>query len=368
MGIIVPTFSLFATELGASFALVGILTGMSGIASIFAAVPIGIFSDRWGRKNIILAGMIFFALTTFLYTVVPDPVLLIPIRILASFGLVGVFMVGIAYVGDVAAPDERGIALGLYSTGMALGFTMGPLIGGLIAERYGYNVTYRLASGIAVVGFVVAAIWLRAKSASSKSVERERSSHGSTFAQRFGLMLRDPKMLGASLANLGNNIAFTTIFSFLPLYAASLSIGDAAIGTMFALRGLASTASRIPTGMLTNRLSGRLLMIAGLCLAAAGLLVLGGTISPSILTLILIGDGIAYGLFLTAGQSHITQLCSEEDRGSAVGLYTMTGSIGGAVGPIVLGIVADWIGLGNVFWSAALLTLSTAAALKYLHR
>ena len=368
MGIIVPTFSLFATEIGASLALVGILTGMSGIASIFASVPIGILSDKWGRKRVIMAGMLFFALTTFLYTVVPNPTLLIPIRILARFGLIGVFMVGIAYVGDVATPEDRGIALGLYSTGMALGFTLGPLIGGVIAERYGYNVTYRLAAVVALVGFVVAAIWLQEKSKTPQAIDAHSAEQRVPLARRIGLMFRDPQMLGASLANLGNNIAFTTIFSFLPLYAVSLSIGDAAIGTMFAMRGLASTLSRIPTGMLTSHLSSRLLMMFGLCLAAVGLFVLSGVQSPGMLIVILIGDGIAYGLFLTAGQSHITELSAEEDRGSAVGLYTMAGSIGGAVGPIAMGVVAEWFGLGSVFWSSALLTLATTVAFKYLNR
>ena len=273
MGIIVPTFSLFATNMGASLALVGTLTGMSGIASIFASVPLGILSDRLGRKRVISAGMLFFALSSFLYTLVPDPVLLIPVRILASFGLVGVFMVGVAYVGDVSDGNERGLALGLYSTAMALGFTIGPFLGGMLAQRYGYNATYRFSALVALIGFLVAAVWIESDSGKTGSsnghAEKERRSQPKANRQqslitRFRAMVQNPKMGAASLANLGNNVAFTTIFSFVPLYAASLSIGDAAIGSMFALRGLASTASRIPTGMLTSRIPSRLLMIWGL--------------------------------------------------------------------------------------------------------
>ena len=81
-GIVVPTFSLYATSLDASLALVGALTGMAGFTSIFASLPIGILSDAQGRKSIIVGGMFLFALSSFLYTIVPNPLLLFPIRIL----------------------------------------------------------------------------------------------------------------------------------------------------------------------------------------------------------------------------------------------------------------------------------------------
>lgn len=364
MGIIVPTFSLFATNLGASLALVGTLTGMSGIASIFASVPMGILSDRLGRKRVICVGMLFFALSSFLYTVIPDPLWLIPVRILASFGLLGVFMVGVAYVGDVADGPDRGLALGLYSTGMALGFTIGPFVGGMIIERFGYNVTYQLAALISLIGFVIAQSWIQDDSA--HAAPRAEPQAATSFGSRLRLMLQDPKMGAACLAYLGNNVAFTTIFSFLPIYAASLTIGEAAIGSMFAMRGIASTLARIPTGMLTARIPSRVLMIAGLSLAALGLVLLTGSTSATTLTLILIADGIAYGLFLTAGQSHITELSSAADRGSAVGIYTMAGSIGGALGPIAMGVVAELFGLPAVFWISAIIALVTALLLKIL--
>lgn len=365
MGIIVPTFSLFATNLGASLALVGTLTGMSGIASIFASVPVGVLSDKLGRKRVISAGMLFFALSSFLYTVVPDPVLLIPVRILASFGLVGVFMVGVAYVGDVVDGPDRGVALGLYSTGMALGFTIGPFLGGIIAERFGYNITYQFAALISLIGFIVALRWIT-NDATPTAKPKEPDSKQPSFLTRLRGMVQNPKMGAACLAYLGNNVAFTTIFSFVPLYAASLLIGESIIGSMFAVRGIASTLSRIPTGLLTARISGRVLMIAGLGLAALGLILLTRTTSIWGITLILIADGIAYGLFLTAGQSHITNLSSATDRGSAVGIYTMAGSIGGALGPIAMGVIAELFGLPAVFWLSAAIAIATALVLKIM--
>ena len=142
-GITIPTFSLYAVSLGASLALVGILTGAGGLTSIFASVPVGALSDARGRKVILSTGILIFSLTAFLYTIAPTPILLLPARILASLGLVSVFMVGIAYVGDRVSRQERGLAVGLYTTAMGLGFTVGPALGGFVSAKYGYRASYR---------------------------------------------------------------------------------------------------------------------------------------------------------------------------------------------------------------------------------
>lgn len=354
MGIIVPTFSLFATNLGASLAMVGALTGTAGLTSIVIAVPTGVLSDQRGRKVIIVAGMALFALSSLLYTLVPTPLLLFPVRVLGSLGLAFVFMVGVAYIGDVTTPSERGIALGLYSTAMALGFTLGPALGGVVAERYGYAASYRLAALFALIGLAVALRGLTG--------DQPRAIHGrqtaqsaprASFTTKLRLMASHSAMLAASLANLGNNIVFTTVFSFVPLYAASLGIGEATLGTMFALRGLASAASRIPTGLLAERISGRLLMIGGLGLAVVTMCTLALSSTSLLLTVLLIADGIGYGLFLTAGQTHVTGLATDEARGRAMGIYTMAGSIGSAAGPFLMGALAEWFGLSVVFPVAA---------------
>ena len=94
-------------------------------------------------------------------------------------------------------------------------------------------------------------------------------------------MSADPGLLGTSVANLGNNVVFTTIFSFLPLYAAGLSVGDAALGGMFAGRALASTIARLPTGLLSMHVRNRYLMMTALGGSALILLAISQTGSPA---------------------------------------------------------------------------------------
>lgn len=362
-GIVVPTFSLYAASLGASLALIGLLTSFNGLTSIFASVPIGLLSDLRGRKQVLSGGMLLFALSSALYTMVPNPWFLIPVRVMGSLGMIAVFMVGVAYVGDVVAKEDRGLAVGLYSTAMGLGFTVGPAVGGLLAERYGYHAGFWLAAGVSLIGFVVA-VWGLAP--------KQRHPTAGTpvttvpMITRLRLMVQEPNLLAASLANLANNVVFTTVFSFIPLFAASVAMGQAAIGSMFAGRALASTLTRLPTGLLTTRISSKYLMMASLIVAGITLLVVAEVQNPAVLAFLMLIDGITYGMYLTAGQSYITENSADMDRGTAVGVYNTAGSIGGTIGPFALGILASVLGLAAVFRVTAVVAFAGAVLLWLL--
>ncbi len=362
-GMVTATFSRFATNLGASVALVGALTGFMALVSIFIALPLGLLSDRVGRRWVVAGGMLCFALSNVLYTLAPNPYWLFPVRILAAVAIFAVFMMGMAYLGDVVSDGERGLAVGLYSTSMGLGFTVGPALGGLLAEQYGYATAYRTAALLALVGCGVALWGLRRESKSTTTVSHQRPA----LLPQLRLLVRNPQLLAASSGALVNSLAFAVLFAFFPLYAAANDRSDVAIGTLLAGRALASTFTRIPTGLLATRLSNRLLMSVALLLTAVVHLTLFWPgLAPSWGALLMI-EVVAYGMFLVAGQSFMTKHAGPSERGAAIGLYGMASSIGGVVGPVVLGIVATWWGLPSVFALTALVLVVGVGLIGLLH-
>jgi len=358
-GIVSPTFSLYAKSLGVSVVVIGALGGVMGLTQILASVPIGMLSDAHGRKTVISAGLIFFAASSLLYTIVPNVYLLFPYRILAGLALIATFFVGMAHIGDIVTKQERGVAIGVYSTALALGFTVGPIIGGTLASAFGYAVSYYAAAAIALCGFALARFGLR----DSRASEKIKSPVVST-SSRLGLMLRNPNILVAGLANL----VFSTVFSgavtnFFPLYASSLSIGDALIGSMFALRAFLSMLTRLPTGLLTTRVASKIVMVTALALAMTAMFAIAFTTQTILLALFLALEGISFGMFLTSGQAFVIEHSTETDRGTAIGVYSMAGSIGGTVGPLIFGIVANIWNLASVFQVTGLLVMLGIVAL-----
>ena len=362
-GIVLPSFSLYAASIGASLTLIGVLSGVAGLTAILSSVPIGAISDARGRKNVISVGMLLFTASSFLYTIVPTPIFLVPVRVLAGLAMVSTFSIGIAYVGDVVTKHERGVAVGLYTTSMGLGFAVGPALGGLVAAAYGYQASYLVAALFSGAGFAIAR-WGLASPPLTELKTAGRS--GVSFAAKLQMMMGQTGLLAASLANLVNSVVFSTIFSFFPLFAASLALGEATLGLMFAIRALASTVVRLPTGLLATRFSNRLLMMIALSLDLVIVISIAYSATPFVLGLLLAGEGIAYGMFLTSGQSFVTGQYSEANRGTAIGVYNATGSIGMTAGPLILGIVAEWWGLIAVFQVTAVMVLAGIGAMAYI--
>jgi MFS family permease len=362
-GIISPTFSLYAKSLGASLALIGTLSAIVGLTRIISAVPIGGLSDARGRKNVLSAGMLLFSASSFLYALAPDPFWLFPARILAGLAAVSIFYIGVAYVGDIVAKSERGLAIGLYTTSMGTGFALGPAIGGTVAANWSYQASYQIAAVVALIGFIATRFLL-----TEPKREHDSASPTSTsFATKLKLLARDPNLLAASLANMLMSEVFGgVIVNFFPLYAATLSIGDAMIGYMFSLRTFTSAAARLPTGLLTVKFSTRTLMLTSLSLAMLMAFAISFTTTPLFLMICLAGEGLSFGMFLTSGQAFVTEHSSASDRGTAMAVYSTAGSIGATVGPLILGFIAEAWGLTAVFRFTAILVFIGVCALWYI--
>jgi MFS family permease len=353
-GIIAPNFALYATGIGATMALVGVLTAIEGLSRIFVSVPIGMLSDRHGRKPVLVAGMLLFGLAALGYTIVPNAFWLLPMKALVGVAMVSTFFMGMAYIGDTVASGDRGLTIGLYATFMGSGFALGSAIGGSTSARWGFEGSYYLAAGIAALGAGIAAWGLQSRSSRAQATTTGRQASGDAWA----LLTHSKPLLAASVANLCNNMWYSgLVASFFAVYADSLGISTAAIGSMFALRAVMSTAARLPTGLASGHLSARRLMVIALALAAAAIIGIQATSAAPLLTALLAVEGVAYGMFLTSGQAFVTHQFSDELRGTAVGVYSTAGGIGSTGGPFLLGLLAQIWGLKPVFWAMAILIM-----------
>ena len=250
-GILSPTFSLYAKQLGASLTLVGALSSTIGLTTLCASLPIGMLSDRIGRKIVLTTGMLLFSLAAMSFALAPNAYLLFPGRALTGVAMICTFYLGVAYVGDIVPPEDRGLALGLYSTSMGLGFAIGPLVGAAIAGRHGIAGSYLFASAVAFGGALIAALGLRRITLSrvAAAAQMRKMAWADT-----GQMLRNRRLLAGSLGNLLINVSFGgAVANFFPVYVAQLGAVQVAINSMFSIRAFGSTMTRLPTGALTSR-------------------------------------------------------------------------------------------------------------------
>src|SRR3954471_17872607 len=150
---IVPLLPFYATELGASATVVGLLVSAFSVAQLAVAPVWGRFSDRYGRRPAILAGLL---LTSCAYVIFgfagSVPVLLLS-RLVQGFGggTIGVVQ---AYVADASSPEERTKSLGWLSAVTSLGAVAGPAFGSAMISLGGKRAPGLAAAALA---FLVAA-------------------------------------------------------------------------------------------------------------------------------------------------------------------------------------------------------------------
>jgi len=119
----------------------------------------------------------------------------------------------------------------------------------------------------------------------------------------------------------------------------------------------AGAAGRVPMGPLSTRLPAHWTLAGVLVVEAAINLMISRTTSPLVLTMLLILEGIGFGVFLVSGQMAVASAAGRTNRGAAVGLFWMAGSLGDLFGPIALGVIAQEMGLIAVFQTVAVSVL-----------
>lgn len=135
--LVAPIFPLYVMDLGASYTLLGFIVSIYGAVQLLTQIPVGRLSDRIGRKRLILLGLISFTIMPPLYVHATNALVLIPIRIIGGVGASAVWPLAMAMIIDQASRGKRGSAMGLYNAVFYSGLAVGPLIGGVLYDRFG---------------------------------------------------------------------------------------------------------------------------------------------------------------------------------------------------------------------------------------
>jgi len=351
---VIPIFPGYARGVGASLSMLGSYGSVAAIAMLLLSLPLGRLSDRYGRRRMMVPGLILFIAVPLSYMVATSPIHLYPIRVALGLGIGLIFGNGFLLMSEVAEPGFRNVAQGLYMTSMGLGFTLGPLVGGFAAKLVGPSLSFKISSGFAVLGLILLLM-----------VREKKVEAGRTLEQTgLGELVRDPKILASGVANFVNSVMYNAVTLFFPVYGSDIGLDEAEVGIGLTSRGLASTAVRLPVGALTKRVKALNLMAAGLLLSAATLFTVSNSVGLVLVSVLMGVQGVAYGVYLTSGNVYVSEEAPRDHRATAMAVYSMFGNLGGILGPAALGVIAERMGAGGALrFSAAVAVLGVASAL-----
>lgn len=165
IGIIIPVLpkliqSLTGETLSDAALTGGLLYTTYAVVQFLFAPVLGEFSDRFGRKPILLIALFGLGLDYFIHAYSPTLGWLFFGRIVA--GMFGAsHSVAFAYVADISTKENKARNFGFMGAAFGLGFMLGPAVGGLVGDAYGVKAPFFLAGGLSLLNFVFGMIFVR---------------------------------------------------------------------------------------------------------------------------------------------------------------------------------------------------------------
>jgi len=317
----------------------------------------GALADRVGHARVFRAGLALTALALALGALAPTFPLLLTARVLQGFAGGLVYGTAPGIVTLAAAPDARGRALGFLNAGIGVGFTIGPLVAGVLVAHLGWRSTFYVRVPIALGVFGWALVGLpAARGAATRLVAAAD-------------VLRRAVLAPGALAFVANASIFS-VWLLAPFYLVLVRGLDAATaGLLFTLTPLGTAAAASLAGLAADRLGARAPMVGGLVLQALGLLLLSradATTSTVSIAAALFAAGFGLGVFQVPNMALIMGAFGGAQQGVAGGFAFLARTLGVVSGVLVLaGLFAarrEIVGLAAAF-GEAFLTAALAVAL-----
>ncbi len=356
-GMVIPILPTYSKTFQANAVVIGLLLASYSLIQFFFAPALGRWSDRIGRKPVLilcLFGSALASVATGAASLVGAPTLAILVLFLARMldgatgGNTGIAM---SYASDVTTPEKRAHGLGLIGAAIGLGYTIGPALGGVIAHFSNAAIPFYVAGGIAFVNMLVMlAILPESLNPEQKANARNRENLN-VFEG-----LRKPNVGSLLFINFLFIFAASCYQMMMPLYTnIRFHFGERENSYLFAFLGLTMTI--VQGGLIrpfVKKWGETAILLFGLALMTATLAVAPAVSVVSILVWLTGGMAIGTALCNPTVLALISKQSDAEEQGEALGYAASMASLARILAPAWCGYAMKNINPASPFFTGAL--------------
>lgn len=339
----------------------GAVLSSFGVGYFLAQIPGGAIADRWGAKPLMVIGPLFWALFTGLTGLVAGLTGFVAVRL--CFGISEGLSNACCYkvIGDNFDSQQRARAVSIWATAFAIAPAFaGPAVGVLLG-LYGWRLVFAMMMAPALAAALINYLLIP----NSRPSRGDRRASGAGRSE-FRAILRSPSLVLIAFAYLAFNIAYWGYLGWMPSYLAlAHHIDVKSIGLLGGIPYLFAIAGLLLAGWLSSsilyRYRGQLLVVAYV-LAALSLVLAYNAVS---VTMSIVGLSSAafflYGGFGPFG-AILLDLAPENIRAVYSGIVNAAGQVGGAVAPVIIGMLVKATGTFAFGFALMICGLLVAAA------
>ena len=350
MFVILPVFALYAEHLpgGASHTLVGIALGAYGLTQAILQIPFGWLSDRIGRKPTIYAGLVLFAVGSFVAAWAQDIYMIIVGRVLQGSGAISAAV--IAMTADLTREEHRTKAMALIGSTIGLTFALSLVAAPLLNQILG-------VPGIFAMTGVLALLAIAVVYAVIPNPQHDYSSGGDAQRARLRAVLRDGQLLRLNYGIFALHAILMALFIVVPFALRKAGLGVDRHWLMYLPVMLGSFVVLVPAILFAEKKA----KLKQVFCAAVALMLATQLLVPWLLGSLweifvaLLAFFTAFNILEALLPSLISKIAPPGAKGTAIGVYSSVQFFGAFFGAAVSGYLSQHYGTMAVFAFGAVL-------------
>jgi MFS family permease len=345
----------FAEQLGAGYLDLGLIGTVRSLPYTFLPIIAGYLGDRFGRRRLYLLSICAVGVATLLLAATDTIPGILAVQILLGIGLALFWPISEALVSEISSLHERAAAIGMYAVAWGSGFLIGPLVGGIVAQEAGFQISF-LVAGILILatsGVSAAAIRGEEKQQGRMQQASARPSWELLYA-----------VLPMLLVQIPYAIVLAFIVSIFPGYAAAAGLAPSEVGLLLSGFGFARTLAFSLAGRMQKVGESKSIGVGSLGLGLVLLLIQtnNGFIALFADSCLM---GAFIGLIYPPTVAYVSKRSPFKNLGFVIGAYETIFGIGFAVGPILSGFIAQTVSADLALLVLAIIAFSIIPLLAF---
>ena len=357
-----PVLPLYASQLGASEVVVGIVISSSFVSRTLLEIPVGYISDRVGYRAPLITGFVSSTLAAGLSMLAADASHLIIGRILWGVGMALFFNTSMILVVNMFESKSRGEAMGMFQSIQFIGGFLGAPLGGILGAIFGFRMIFVLAAALMLMATIISISSKELYDVTSPKRIKAQKTEVKTDTWRNAVdAIRNPVF---SYICLTGFIVFSTevgIFStIIPIYLnTALGFNVTAIGILLGIKFVGVSGGTFLAGRVAKVAGKPWAYVISLLLLGTAILAMPFFASFEIQAALFLLSGLALGTIFPLLPVTVAEVVIPSVRGTAIGVYRTFFDAGAIVAPIVL----TWI---SVLWRTSV-SFCVIAALLFMN-
>ena len=362
-----PFFALYITQkFGVGMTQAGILLGMSSLFGLIGSVIGGAITDRFGRRRLILFGLIFSALSSLLFGLAWDVKILYVLVVIVGLLSRVANPAYDAMLADILPEAKRQEAFGITRVAFNYAWIFGTALGGLIAAR-SFLALFVIDAGLSLL---VASILLIFLPETKPAVQGEAKKNESLFktAAGYRVVLRDLAYMSFTLAGMLVLIVYQQQYSSFPVYLLNFhNIDSRSYGVMLAISGLEVVLFQIWISRVIRKYPPFLMMMLGSLFFMAGFTMIGFVKGFPLFALAVVIATIGEMILFPTNKALAANFAPEDMRGRYMAVYDLGWTLPATIGPAAAGLILDYYNPNLLWYIGGLLCTIAAIGFFDLH-